>query len=153
MRGLSAAILVMASTASFALAQERQVGVPLEFRPLERVYFVEVTFNEELGPVDFMLDTGASISVVKYALIEALRAEPVGTEVTYAFNGAEVPLIKYRIPRLELGECGLTEVHVLSAPTLPENVLGLDVLIRLMPFTVGMNELTFQCPDQEVPAG
>ena len=153
MRALFAAILVMVFAASGALAQERRVTVPLDFRLPERALFVEVTLIEELGPVDFVLDTGASISVVKYTLIEALGAEAVGTEAIHAINGAEIPLIMYKVPRVELGGCALPEVRVLSAPTLPMNFLGVDVLMRLMPFTVGAGTLTFWCPEGEVPAG
>jgi len=111
--------------------------VPLSPLAGGQVFAVDVKVGETSGP--FLLDTGASTTMVATPLVEELglvgEAIP-GDRVNSAVAGDECPEMNatlHRLPPMELGEAEITELRGLEfeAAVIPDDlsgVLGMDIL-------------------------
>lgn len=92
------------------------------------------------GPVDFLVDTGSSYTVINDAILAALEGAGQATfsrkiEGRMADGSTRVVSL-YTIERLRLGaDCVIADVEaaVFAGSTRP--ILGIDTLARLAPFT------------------
>lgn len=81
-------------------------------------------------PIRFMIDTGASHTVLTSADAELLGFRKIGT-VKVDTMGGEVEMAKGRVPRMKVGDVTLAQVDVLVSGTLKVSLMGVDTLHRL----------------------
>jgi predicted aspartyl protease len=106
----------------------------VRFKQVQNLVVVQVLINET-GPFDFIFDTGASSSVVDFALVKQLNLGPVESSSVLTVAGSKtVP--RYRLDSLVLGSKSvrnltvlgseLREIHAISAKI--RGVLGQNFL-------------------------
>ncbi len=123
----------------------------LRFLLPERVYFIDVRIGDATGAqqeIPFILDTGASYSVVHPLDLENVKLVHLRDETIFLPDGSSHPLGMYQAPELTVGGCRLQNVKMLVGDIAAANFLGVNVLTRLMPFTVTPETISFRCPEQ-----
>lgn len=137
-----------------AMAEEGRAS--LEYRLPERQYFISVEVETENGrtnTISFVFDTGAGYTLVSPDDLGKMKVRWVGTETVFLPDGSAFPLFRFEVPAFFIAGCRIDNVQVLAGPAMAANLLGTDVLSRLMPFTIGGNEVAFKCPKPELAAG
>ncbi len=138
-----------------------EATIPLEFLDGGKAFTLKVTLGEKSG--DFLLDTGASTSIIATEKIKELEliGEPVPPELlTYAVAGDECPEMKanlHPLPVLKIDNVKVENLTGLEFTTtvMPDGlsgVLGMDILSN---FDVEINPQTQELrllPPTEIPA-
>lgn len=130
---LFATLSLMTIICGFA-ATPGLASTPVRFKQVQNLVVVQVVINET-GPFDFIFDTGASSSVVDFALAKQLNLSPVESSSVLTVAGSKtVP--RYRLDSLALGSKSvrnltvlgskLREIHAISAKI--RGVLGQNFL-------------------------
>lgn len=109
-------------------------STPVRFKQVQNLAVVQVVINET-GPFDFIFDTGASSSVVDFALAKQLNLSPVESSSVLTVAGS-MTVPRYRLNSLALGSKSvrnlivlgseLREIHAISAKI--RGVLGQNFL-------------------------
>ena len=147
--------VLLLSGGNTAMAQE--VRAALEYRLPEGQYFIEVEaedVQDHVNTVKFVFDTGARFTLVSADDLKKTQARLIGSEAIALPNGLTVSFFRFSVPALSIAGCEIKNVEVLASPEATMNLLGNNVLSRLLPYTIGTDEtVTFHCPEDEMPAG
>jgi clan AA aspartic protease (TIGR02281 family) len=81
-------------------------------------------------PIRFLIDTGASYTVLTPSDAELLGFTKIGT-VKVDTMGGEVEMLKGRVPSMKVGDVTLAQVDVLVSGKLKVSLMGVDTLHRL----------------------
>ncbi|HKY92032.1 MAG TPA: retropepsin-like aspartic protease [Nevskiaceae bacterium] len=92
------------------------------------------------GPVEFLVDTGSSYTVINEEMLQVLETAGQATFSRrlegHMADGSTRIVSLYRIARMRLGpECVVTNVEAAVFPGRTRAILGIDTLARLAPFT------------------
>ena len=102
-------------------------------------YSAQVTFDRVSGTRLYLIDTGAAYSLVPRATLDALlvinAATRLGEDLVRAVDGRTFHLDKFRLARMNVGECALNNVVVYASPA-NRGILGMSTLSRFSPFTL-----------------
>jgi predicted aspartyl protease len=131
------ALLLAAGHAAHAVDGE-PVKVGLQ-KSVPGTYYVAGVLGAA-GPVEFLVDTGSSYTVINEDQLLALRTAGQATFSRrlegHMADGSTRIVSLYRIARLRLGaECVVTDVEAAVFPGRTRAILGIDTLARLAPFT------------------
>lgn len=88
------------------------------------------SINIAARPIRFMIDTGASHTVLTPSDAELLGFTKIGT-VKVDTMGGEVEMLQGRVPSMKVGDVTLAQVDVLVSGKLKESLMGMDTLHRL----------------------
>jgi predicted aspartyl protease len=83
-------------------------------RASSKHYYVLVKINDQ-GPFKFMLDTGASLSVISQKVVDSLKLQQ-SIKGKYTRNNKEYKANLYRIPKLSLGHAELYDYDMIVYP-------------------------------------
>ncbi len=68
-------------------------------------------------------------------------------------DGSSQQLSLYRAPSLTIADCKIHDVEILVSDITMANFLGVNVLTRIMPFTVTPEAILFHCPTKKTVRG
>jgi len=110
-------------------------------------YYVAASFGSDVD-TDLLLDTGSgylSLSASTFRRIS--REAPEGAEPQYRrtitgvlANGHSQSVRVYQLPELHLGSCVLVDVEAAVFPGADRDILGLNALKRMQPFTLDLEQ-------------
>src|SRR5215831_6643842 len=105
-------------------------------------------------PVRFLVDTGATMVAFPRAaagkLGLSLKSSSLNATASTA-AGTKYPVTFFRLKRLEIGSCVLSEVEaLLVGGPMPEPLLGMSALLR-MNVEMSDGKITLRCPDAARP--
>jgi hypothetical protein len=101
-------------------------------------FYIEAQVGE-LGPVDFLVDTGSGYTTIDTVMLARLESASQAVFVKdlegIMADGSRAVVPVYRVPQIRLGACLLqdVEVAIFGAGTRP--ILGMRALSRVAPFT------------------
>ncbi len=121
----------------------------LEFLLPERVYYIDISIKDATGTqkqIPVIFDTGAAYSIVHPFDLEGVKLERIRNENILLADGSLHPLSLYLVPTLTIANCELHDVEILVSDNAVANFLGVNVLTKIMPFTVTPDAVSFKCP-------
>ena len=123
---IAATVLVVLSTATFAAAGPSWVPVGIDSAG---AVIVHVHVNEN-GPFPFLLDTGATHSVISHSLAERLKLQPVAAATVTTSTGRERRAV-VRLNQTSIGSARFADIlaTVAPAPQLSSIARGIDGII------------------------
>lgn len=133
--------LIPAAALLFALLSQSSEAdiqqVTLEPQGIHR-YSASVSFEQAPAARPYLIDTGAAYSLVPKETIERLAlanaARYLGQDLVRAVDGRTFHLDKFRLHRMQVGGCRLSDVVVYAAPA-DRGILGMSTLSRFSPIT------------------
>lgn len=143
---LLAAFMVTNVTKS-ALAEDYQTSIiEMYYDFIRGTYTVPVTISNgvESNNLTITFDTGSSYSALPLSEVKKLNLEPAQRVQAYLGDGTTVPLTLYALPNLTVGNCEITDTHVLGIPK-ALGILGMNDLARFKQFTFETGRLIIQC--------
>ena len=116
--------------------------IPMNQKQLA-TYYIEANMHG-IGPVEFMVDTGAGYTTINENTLKMLReannAEYIGELTGVMADGSQHRLPVYRIRHLVLGkDCVLNNVEAAVFPRDTRMLLGLTALEKAAPFVFSIN--------------
>lgn len=143
MRTKSCTVLVLLISLAFSGAASASDGLTLPLHQADSGnYYLPARLNGAVE-TDLLFDTGSGYVTLGRATFDRLKGD-VGTVFARSIHGAmangKVLEVKvYRIRELSLGEhCVLRDIEVAVLPNATRDILGLNALRRLQPFTLQM---------------
>lgn len=123
-------------------AAEFDTTLPM-FAHAAQTYYVSGHLGD-LGPSEFMIDTGASYLSINQDSLDQLSARGLAHYrrelIGRLADGSEVRVPLYRLSALRLGEaCVLRDVEAAVFPGSTRQIIGLNVLNRAAPFIFSTN--------------
>lgn len=130
-------------TTAFAVSAEPQ-GIALSKQGMGTLY-VEATINNALK-TSFLVDTGSGLVTLNRKTFTALTRNANVTSMGYIAarmaNGQIQKLQRFSVSSINVGgNCDLGAVEVAVIPS-GANILGINALLKVAPFTISANELT-----------
>jgi clan AA aspartic protease (TIGR02281 family) len=134
-----AVALTLVSTS--ALGDDSNVTVPM-YDKGRATYYVNAQIAD-LGPSEFMVDTGSGYMTINEQTLNALQKHK---QVQYVkelrailANGTELVIPVYTIDELRIGTCTLRNVEAAVFPARTRQILGLSALNKAAPFTFSVD--------------
>ncbi|WP_372523299.1 TIGR02281 family clan AA aspartic protease [Sulfuricaulis sp.] len=134
-----AVALTLVSTS--ALGDDSDVTVPM-YDKGRATYYVNAQIAD-LGPSEFMVDTGSGYMTINEQTLNALQERK---QVQYVkelrailANGTELVIPVYTIDELRIGTCTLRNVEAAVFPARTRQILGLSALNKAAPFTFSVD--------------
>jgi len=109
------------------------------------LYFQSVEIQEKV--FNLMVDTGATATVLAKKDMDRIPFKHMlGLVRTELANGTPMDMMVYVVPQMRVGDCLLTNVRVLEAPSeTAQGLLGTQVLAQLEPFSFNRGRLSVTC--------
>ena len=105
-------------------------------------------------PVRFLVDTGATMVAFPRAAAGKLGLSSKSSSLNATAStaaGTKYPVTFFRLKRLEIGSCVLSEVEaLLVGGPMPEPLLGMSALLR-MNVEMSDGKISLRCPDAARP--
>jgi predicted aspartyl protease len=135
-------VLLLAAVVTSGAVGETFNTIPMNQKQLA-TYYIEANMHG-IGPVEFMVDTGAGYTTINENTLKLLRqadnAEYIGELTGVMADGSQHRLPVYRIRHLVLGkDCVLNNVEAAVFPRDTRMLLGLTALEKAAPFVFSIN--------------
>lgn len=117
---------------------------------LSGTYYVKSQVTEN-GPVDFLIDTGSSYTILDELVIEELMTKGLAhykRDITGTMaDGSQKTARVYLVKQFLIGDCHIKNVEVVAFEPKATFVLGINALKQLSPFSIdtSTSQLTANC--------